>query len=231
MELMYGLKPVHRDNPQAGESEWYYYDPRGTDNFSDMKKIDVPSENSPHPYANEIQNYLYENDRYNYNQLYGTTPPPITQPAQPQTGTGGYISSQSKSNLWDKIKDEVVRNATFYPVGYAIGSLHAAKQEMDGVNKKGYDNYAHRLGMAQIGQESNRTPAAYMWGDMLGQVKEMYDLDKKTLQGNNIIDTIGDGMKDLGNNDEGLNWGRNNPDKNPRSWLKNLDYKHNVWIK
>jgi len=42
-----------------------------------MKQIDVPSENSPNPYANEIQNYLYENDEYNYKQLYGNTPPPV----------------------------------------------------------------------------------------------------------------------------------------------------------
>ena len=51
-------------------------DPRGASTFSDMKQIDVPSENSPNPYANEIQNYLYKNDEYNYKQLYGNTPPP-----------------------------------------------------------------------------------------------------------------------------------------------------------
>ena len=44
-----------------------------------MKQIDVPSENSPNPYANEIQNYLYENDEYNYKQLYGDNPPPSAQ--------------------------------------------------------------------------------------------------------------------------------------------------------
>ena len=45
-----------------GQSEWYYLDPRGTDRFADMQEINVPSENSPNPYAKEIQNYLYEND-------------------------------------------------------------------------------------------------------------------------------------------------------------------------
>ena len=44
-----------------------------------MKEIDVPSENSPNPFANEIQNYLYNNDEYNYKQLYGNTPPPPVQ--------------------------------------------------------------------------------------------------------------------------------------------------------
>lgn len=76
-ELMFGKRPVRRTNPKPGQSEWYYLDPRGTDRFEDMKQIDVPSENSPNPYANEIQNYLYKNDEYNYKQLYGNTPPPV----------------------------------------------------------------------------------------------------------------------------------------------------------
>ncbi len=78
-ELMYGKRPIRRTNPKPGQSEWYYLDPRGTDRFADMKEIDVPSENSPNPYANEIQNYLYNNDEYNYKQLYGNTPPPPVQ--------------------------------------------------------------------------------------------------------------------------------------------------------
>lgn len=78
-ELMYGKKPIHRANPESGQSEWYYLDPRDTDRFADMKKIDVENENSPNPYASEIQNYLYKNDEYNYKQLYGDTPPPSAQ--------------------------------------------------------------------------------------------------------------------------------------------------------
>ena len=78
-ELMYGKRPIRRTNPKPGQSEWYYLDPRETDRFADMKEIDVESENSPNPYANEIQNYLYNNDEYNYKQLYGNTPPPPVQ--------------------------------------------------------------------------------------------------------------------------------------------------------
>lgn len=44
-----------------------------------MKQIDVPSEDSPNPHANEIQNDLYKNDKYNYKQLYGETPSPPVQ--------------------------------------------------------------------------------------------------------------------------------------------------------
>ena len=76
-ELMYGKRPVRRTDPKPGQSEWYYIDPRGASTFSDMKQIDVESENSPNPYANEIQNYLYNNDEYNYKQLYDNTPPPV----------------------------------------------------------------------------------------------------------------------------------------------------------
>ena len=75
-ELIFGKRPIHRTNPKPGQSEWYYLDPRGTDRFADMKEIDVPS---PNPFTNEIQNYLYTNDEYNYKQLYGNTPPPSVQ--------------------------------------------------------------------------------------------------------------------------------------------------------
>ena len=74
-ELIYGKRPVRRTDPKPGQSKWYYLDPRGASTFSDLKQIDVESENSPNPYANEIQNYLYKNDEYNYKQLYGNTPP------------------------------------------------------------------------------------------------------------------------------------------------------------
>ena len=84
---MFGKRPVHRTDPKSGQSEWYYLDPRGANAFSDMKEIDVPSESSPNPYANEIQNYLYKNDEYNYKQLYGDTQPP----EQTQKGTWGQF--------------------------------------------------------------------------------------------------------------------------------------------
>ena len=88
-ELMFGKRTVRRTDPKPGQSEWYYLDPRGASTFSDMKQIDVPSENSPNPYANEIQNYLYKNDEYNYKQLYGDTPPPAVN--QYSYGTTDYM--------------------------------------------------------------------------------------------------------------------------------------------
>ena len=46
---LHGYKPIKRNNPQKGESLWYYLDPRGTDNVSEMKMIDVPSRYVPNP--------------------------------------------------------------------------------------------------------------------------------------------------------------------------------------
>ena len=78
-EIIYGKRPIRRTNRKPGQSEWYYLDPRGAETFSDMKQIDVESENTPNPYANEIQNYLYNNDEYTYKALYGDEPPSLVQ--------------------------------------------------------------------------------------------------------------------------------------------------------
>ena len=96
-ELLFGMRPVRRTNPQPGESEWYYLDPRGADTFDSMKHIDVASETSPNPYAGEIQNYLYKNDLYNYKQLYGNTPPPaLNQPTlTPIDNTNSYTTEST----------------------------------------------------------------------------------------------------------------------------------------
>ena len=74
-EVLYGKKPLHRTDRKPGQSEWYYLDPRGAETFSDMKQIDVESENTPNPFANELQNYLYNNDEYTYKALYGDEAP------------------------------------------------------------------------------------------------------------------------------------------------------------
>ena len=50
-EIIYGKRPVRRTNRKPGQSEWYYLDPREAETFSDMKQIDVESENTPNLYA------------------------------------------------------------------------------------------------------------------------------------------------------------------------------------
>lgn len=138
-ELMFGKRPVRRTDPKPGQSEWYYLDPRGTDRFEDMKQIDVPSENSPNPFANEIQNYLYKNDEYNYKQLYGNTPPPtqtqnnsvpqLRMPAdsEQQITMPSYELQQQlqQPSTWDKVKNAANNFAggtEAFSVGYATGA-------------------------------------------------------------------------------------------------------------
>ena len=75
-QIIFGQRPVRRSDPKPGESEYYYFDPRGASTFDEMKTIDVPSVDSPNPLKDEIQNDLYANDAYNYRQLFGDTPPP-----------------------------------------------------------------------------------------------------------------------------------------------------------
>lgn len=185
-ELMYGKRPVHRDNPEAGESEWYYIDPRyGEDDA--RSKIDVASENSPNPYANEIQNYLYNNhDEYNYKQLYGNTPPPI------------QISGKSDNNYlvpeevytdpdWGKGTaaklDEYIQNYDSYPgkmrTGIAapfhdmINNYHTMKYKQ---NWKGGDNFFHCKANYEAAKRGS-------WGEKVAKAsslgREMFGLVKK----------------------------------------------------
>ena len=48
-KIFHGMKPVKRQARRDNQSGWYYLDPRGAENFSDMKEIGVESENSPNP--------------------------------------------------------------------------------------------------------------------------------------------------------------------------------------
>ena len=139
-QLMYGIKPVHRDEPQAGQSEWFYIDPRYGDD-DERRQIDVENENSQNPQASEIQNYLYNNDKYRYQSLYGDTPPQtqmqnknIPQLRMP-AGTQQQITmpsyelqqqlQQPQTSAWDKVKNAANNFAggtKAFSVGYATGA-------------------------------------------------------------------------------------------------------------
>lgn len=99
---IYGLSPLKRENPARGQSEWYYFDPRNASTFSDFKQIDVPSQNTPNPYAKEIQNYIFKTDSDNYKLLYGNAQPPQenqqNQPQQPENNIAKPIFSNQQNN-------------------------------------------------------------------------------------------------------------------------------------
>ncbi len=100
--FIYGLSPIKREDPKDGQSEWYYLDPRNASTFSDFKKIDVPSQNTPNPYAKEIQDYIFKTDPETYKILYGNAEPEPAQNNQhtqaAQTENSGNIPSFSEQN-------------------------------------------------------------------------------------------------------------------------------------
>lgn len=133
---IYGLSPLKRENPARGQSEWYYFDPRNASTFSDFKQIDVPSQNTPNPYAKEIQNYIFKTDSDNYKLLYGNAQPPQenqqNQLQQPENNTAKPIFSNQQNNQ--------IFSQSQNAVGQAIGnnveqSSQASVQNLNGTIK------------------------------------------------------------------------------------------------
>lgn len=122
-------------------------------------------------------------------------------------------------------------NSPPYVFGYSLGMLSQAKKDMDNANLINSDNYYHRLGMAQIGQEANNIPGLYPAGKIWGYIKEGIDIPKKVFQGVPLSEILKDSKKDLNNNNESLNWGLQNPNASARMWLKDLDINTNTWKK
>ncbi len=133
---IYGLSPLKRENPARGQSEWYYFDPRNASTFSDFKQIDVPSQNTPNPYAKEIQNYIFKTDSDNYKLLYGNAQPPQenqqNQPPQPENNTAKPIFSNQQNN---QIFSQP-QNATGQAIGNNVEqSSQASVQNLNGTIK------------------------------------------------------------------------------------------------
>ena len=216
-ELMFGKRPVHRTNPKPGQSEWYYLDPRGTDRFEDMKEIDVPSENSPNPYANEIQNYLYNNDSYNYKELYGNTPPPaqtqnssvpqLRMPAdsEQQITMPSYELQQQlqqpQTSAWDKVKNAANNfsgGTEAFSVGYATGATLGNFDEGMGAATAAVtlnpNNYA--MGRDATRQLQNdlqqQHPIAYGVGEFTGAMTTPMHLAKDTTFTNKALNAFTD---------------------------------------
>lgn len=133
---IYGLSPLKRENPARGQSEWYYFDPRNASTFSDFKQIDVPSQDTPNPYAKEIQNYIFKTDSDNYKLLYGNAQPPQenqqNQPPQPENNTAKPIFSNQQNN---QIFSQP-QNATGQAIGNNVEqSSQASVQNLNGTIK------------------------------------------------------------------------------------------------
>ena len=142
-EIIYGRRPVRRTDPKPGQSEWYYFDPRGAATFDEMKTIDVANEDSPNPLKDEIQNDLYANDEYNYRQLYGDTPPPV----QTQRGVfeqfGDNLGNIARKTGIDKLTEN------FYNLGYDAAERLTYPQNNT-------QNYENKSSLAQTQAEAQR---------------------------------------------------------------------------
>lgn len=191
-ELIFGKRPIRRTDRKPGESEWYYLDPRGASTFSDMKKIDVPTENTPNPYANEIQNYLYKNDEYNYRELYGNTPPPSTQPstqpatqptAQPVTPENkgfGFQSNNRQTTFANTPNDAFGQQNNTFGTG-------AIKQTLSNTEQKIKDGAEIAINTAQYTPETLGELVAAI------QIAKSY-YDKMNNVGKRLVDMYGKGQ-------------------------------------
>lgn len=223
-EIIFGKRPIRRTDRKAGESEWYYLDPRGASTFSDMKQIDVPTENTPNPYANEIQNYLYKNDEYNYRELYGDTPPPATQPAtQPAAQEnkdtlnqiGNILKSKSlgknTNTLYNWGVDGVERlispqtNKQSYQNLSSLGQAEAEAQRLQpipisDVNKH---QYVSCVGAFDGSLSANATMTAGIWKEIHDLYRKLYK-ERDKYKNYTKSEIIQDSFKDLGNDAIGI---------------------------
>ena len=91
-KMLEGKIPIRRTDPRPGESEWYYLDTRNQPNYTllsdDIKKIDVPSPDTPNPIYTR-QAYYPEttagivSDSYDYASTLNPMTGNVTQPMTP----------------------------------------------------------------------------------------------------------------------------------------------------
>ena len=208
-ELMFGKRPLRRTNPKPGQSEYYYVDPRSANRFADMKQIDVPSADTPNPYAREIQQYLHDNDEFNYKQLYGDTPPPVQTKnsnipqLQMPAGSEQQITmpKPQEPTAWNKFTEwaentgDAIQAAT---VGYATGaSLGNFDEAMGGATAAvtlNPDNYT--LGRDATRNLQNnlqqRHPYIYGGSEFVGAMTTPMHLFKETSFANKARNALTD---------------------------------------
>ena len=212
-EIIYGKRPIRRTNWKPGQSEWYYLDPRGAETFSDMKQIDVESENTPNPYANEIQNYLYNNDEYNYKLLYGDNPPSVLQ-------SQNYPKlREDKRNFFNSSVENFLRS-TYIPQSDSsftnqvlgatrdlgenyINMVNANYISTPEMQKKGttIDNYYHCIGNYDA---ANRGLWGAVTAGAIGFGREIIDYPKNVLwKGKSFREATEDFFNDMNVNEYG----------------------------
>lgn len=234
-----GQTPIQRSNPMSGQSNYYYMKPNQNSYtpLSQMQTVDVPSATTPNPYLREGYGNSYSKNSFGDYSAENTTDKNLTDKRVENIMNiaRNGISNVKNSSVVDNIlkmykgnKQEIDDYQPLDEIGSAIGTLHAAYQDMNQVNLPGYDNYAHRLAMCINGQKGL---IPYMTSAVLGAGKEGTDIIKNVYKLKPPKEIWNDAIKDTGNNFESLDWGLQNPNKSCIMWLKDLDYKNNVWRK
>ena len=123
----------------------------------------------------------------------------------------------------------------YVPAYKPIKNLIDKKRELDklkGTGIHGGDNYYHRLAMCENAQMGNLEAAI---SRIAGFGNEAKDIIKKTygigVERTPYIKNLRDSIKDILNNDEGLNLGLQNPEKDCKILLQDLDWETNTWKK
>ena len=165
---LHGYKPIKRARPKEGESKWYYLDPRGTDNVSEMKTIDVSSQYVPNPKIIEIVKddmKRHEEDYYIWRtegddkvrdahaaregKVYNWNLPPV----------GGNPGEDYNCRCWaepykpheDEVKKGEIVELTGENEIYLVGSLSQEFESNQNPGAIGYDNAGgYSYGLYQI---------------------------------------------------------------------------------
>lgn len=198
-----------------------------------LYEADEPMEST----VNRVKSYIAEKEP-EWKKTY-LAEKPMSDPKQYINSSGSFVSGNPFNEInIEKFKEVNNRKTPVYETimdsvfGWSpeYKTLKDAKFEMEAVNKKNYDNYAHRLGFCRIGQMGDVNPLSPYMGKFLGALKEGKDLFSKTfIENKPFVQNWEDTRKDWKNNIEALNYGLHHPDNDCRLWLENLDYKNNKW--
>lgn len=107
------------------------------------------------------------------------------------------------------------------------------EKELKASNRIGADNYYHRKAMCENAQKGYTDALVSL---LLGAGKEVFDFMEKdesisetgTLS---ALDALKDGAKDMKNNLNGMKLGLQNPEKDCKILLQDLDWESNTWKK
>lgn len=134
--LFYGRKPLHRENPQAGQSEWYYMTPKNPNDLDDgYDYVDVPTQDTPNPLM--VQQKKAPISLIPQDETPGQTPPmsvpllPAIKPAIPyhMSSFNQPTELDAFNNLKPKLKEFEVEVP--YPYLDTVGKITYGGGHMD----------------------------------------------------------------------------------------------------